>query len=341
MAIIQLQWNVPNLSTLLADGYDQQKIEVENTPTVWTEATRSTTRLPLVENVEDYLWETPSDVTLNFRAVPYNSSTDTDGTAISISNKKVRGYCTVEEIRAEGWDNVTLFPDSKIQAKIDYATSMIDRICGQRFDAYYGVQTVDIKRAYPEVHLDIPIAALLKVEEVQISSSQSDIDLSSIIVYNRHLTEGLINPDDRRNPMIAYGQGGTSSSRKLYGSGRFLRGNQVIKLFGIWGFTELGTTGQAGETELDSQIPLSYGSTPAEINRAAMLLTTAYMPTLSDGGAQEAVDSSRIIEEKTRDQSYKLDKGSVTEDSAYGFTGIQEVDTILMRYCGPASVGGV
>jgi hypothetical protein len=51
--------------------------------------------------------------------------------------------------------------------------------------------------------------------------------------------------------------------------------------------------------------------------------------------AAEARDRWRIIEEKTRDQSYKLDKPG----DPGPLTGDPEVDRILTRYRRPAGLG--
>lgn len=340
MTIIQLNWEVANLVTLLADGYDQQKIEVENPATVWTELTRSHTRLPLVENVEQYLWEVPSLLSYNFRATPYRSADGATETPIVITNTQVRGYCTVAEMRAEDFNDPP-YPDARVQGAIDRSVRAIDRICGQRFDPYYGVVRLNVKKPYDEQHLDIPIAALWKVTD-----GDEVLTLSDILVYNRHLTDGVENPDDRRHPMLAWGTDRTTSvivgSRALanqVGSGRFLRGRKTLKLWGVWGFTELGDTDMEGETAEGSQIPLSYGSTPADINYACMLLAADYLGKISAGDTDASV-ASRVISEKTRDQSYTL-QARPDSEATYGLTGNTEVDNILMGYAAPMRVGAI
>jgi hypothetical protein len=67
-----------------------------------------------------------------------------------------------------------------------------------------------------------------------------------------------------------------------------------------------------------------------------MLLALRSLPLLGDGdSSDEARSRWRLIEERTRDQSYKLDRDSRTAM----FTGDSEVDAILARYRRPPGLG--
>jgi hypothetical protein len=72
---------------------------------------------------------------------------------------------------------------------------------------------------------------------------------------------------------------------------RVADGNVVVE--GLWGFTE------------DDGTPT--GRTPPAIRRATMLLVLRSMAPLADDASFEARSRWRIIEERTRDQSYRLD----------------------------------
>jgi hypothetical protein len=332
VAIIQIGWDVANLDTLLDAGFDQQKIEWEDPigdPGVWTEITRATTRLPLAANVERYIWEGPTDIAYNFQAVPYRTTDETDDTPIAVTDKVLRGYCTIADMRTEGYQDPP-HSDARVQGAIDLAMKMIDRICGQRFDAYFATMSLNVKRMYDEHHLDVPIAALWKITD-----DDSDILLSDIEVYNRHLTQALDNPNDRANPMIAYG----TDHGGVFAGGRFNRGRKTLKLWGVFGYTEIGAGDLVGETAAGSQIPLSYGSTPLDIHRACMLLVADHLGTLATGG-NEASLASRVLSQKTMDQSYTLQAKAAAE-AVYGMTGNDEADAILMRYPPPLPIGSV
>lgn len=334
MTIIRLKWEVVDLVTLLAGGFDQQKIEWESAPSVWTELTRSHTRLPLATEVEWYLWEVPGDLADSYRVVPHRSSDSTDDTPISITDKSLRGYCTIQDLRDEGYNNPP-YSDARIQVSIDRAVGVIDRVCGQRFDPYYAVVRLDVPKLYAEHHLDVPIAALWQ-------ATQDDVELTreDLVVYNRHLTQALTNPDDRRNPMVAWGDDRmVVNGIKSFSGGRFTRGRHILRLWGVWGFTELGPDDLWGETAEGNNIPLSYGSTPEEIRYACMMLASGYLATLASGGDESSL-RSRLLSEKTRDQSYTLVDVS-EEEASFGITGNNQVDNILMRYAAPLRVGAV
>ncbi|MEN6368462.1 MAG: hypothetical protein ABFD77_02050, partial [Thermotogota bacterium] len=123
----------------------------------------------------------------------------------------------------------------------------------------------------------------------------------------------------------------------IFGTGR---ANVILK--GVFGYTELGPGDIAAETEEASQVPVSYGQTPAEIKRAALLLSLTYMLPAAD--QQEAYLQGRVTRIKTRDQEISfsdLASSGGGTDATYGLTGNLEVDNILMRYCAPLRMGAV
>ena len=328
MSIIQLKWEVANLTALLAAGYDELQVH-----RAAAEITRSNTRIPLTANIPNYVWQSPTGaITDTFEYVPYRTSDATIGPAVAITDKTIHGYCVIQDMRDEGYAPAA-YTDERIQGAIDQATELIDQVCGQRFVPYYSVVRLNVKKLYDEHHLDVPIVALFKVTD-----GDESLPLTDVLVYNRHLTSGMTNPDDRKNPMIAWGEDRELQTTNVFSSGRFERGRKTLRLWGIWGFTELGAGDEVGETADDSQIPLSYGQTPKAIKRACMLLTAQYLPTVATGGDPTA--ASRLIEEKTIDQSYKLSPLSSAE-SSFGMTGNLEVDNILMRFVCPMRIGAV
>src|SRR5690606_19564178 len=94
-----------------------------------------------------------------------------------------------------------------------------------------------------------------------------------------------------------------------------------VEAAGTWGYTEDDGTPQ--------------GRTPAEIRRACMLLVLRWLSPLGTDDA-EARNRWRIIEERTRDQSYKLDRGS---GGGSTFTGDPDIDGIVARYRRPPGLG--
>ena len=92
---------------------------------------------------------------------------------------------------------------------------------------------------------------------------------------------------------------------------------------GLWGFTE------------DDGTPT--GRTPPAIRRATMLLVLRSMAPLSDDASFEARSRWRIIEERTRDQSYRLDPARAA--IAASLTGDPEIDAFLALYVRPTPLG--
>ena len=98
------------------------------------------------------------------------------------------------------------------------------------------------------------------------------------------------------------------------------RGNVVVE--GRWGFTE------------DDGTP--EGRTPLAIRRACLLLVLRNFAPLAEDASFEARSRWRIIEERTRDQSYRLDAAKQT---ARQLTGDPEVDSLLAPYVRPSPLG--
>lgn len=345
MTVVNLKWNVDDLATtdlatLVAAGYVEQRIDAG-----LGELTTPTTRLPLVANCPRYVWQSPNGTVADPFTVRFFKATGSEyaeALLIPPSGKKRRGYCTIQDVRDEGYANPPL-SDAAVQRGIDLATAMIDRITRQWFDPRWCLFSFDGER-YPEMHLDVPIILLAKATEFADGSS-TEIHLPSLMVYNRHLTRGQTNPDDRANPMVSYDEAYVTPRFRragLYDS-RFARGKKNIRLFGIFGYTELGDSDFVGETADGSQIPLSLGSTPLLIRRAATILAIDKSFKLGSGLASPFSSASGVKEQKTRDQSIEWfkpgDGGGPSGDS--GATGIPEVDAILSSFMGPVSIGGV
>jgi hypothetical protein len=316
--ICQLQWTFDpvSLAALVAAGYDTQAVQQAALGGGWTELTRTHLRPALAAGVEQYCYEVGA-VTLpaaaDLRAVPCRTSdgaTETPCTAFTVAR---RGYCTLAEVRAEGY-GAGAYPDARVQDAIDQATIAIDRVCGQRFDAHYGRLALDIDPAAAVLWLREPCCALWRAWY-----ADTEIAPADLTVYNRHLTQGLNTPDDRRNPRIER-------------AGAWAAGRQVLCLEGVFGFTDLD--GTPGTTLAGGQIPLTYGSTPADIRRACLLLVAARLPALA-AGALPAALQSRVTAMTTRDQSITF----AASAAAGGSTGVADADLLLQAFHAPIGVG--
>lgn len=344
MAIVNIRWEVTQvaLDALVAAGYDAWLVEAASGPG-WNEISHITTRPPLVGTVLTYVYTDASgpvdpislEANGNYRATPYRTSDGATDTPVS-ATKARRGYITPADVLAEGYLNPPWTPE-KVWRGIDRACAAIDSICRQWFEPRYTQFTFD-GTDHDQLWLTIPICALHAILQ-----DDTVVDLSDVEVYNRHLTRGQLNPDDRVNPKVTYALdfpvGYRGRRRRIYAdSALFGAGRKNVLLKGVFGYTELVAGDFAAETAADSQVPINYGGTPADIVRAALLLTLTYMLPAAD--QQEASLEGRITGIKTRDQSISFADPSGA-DASFGLTGNIEVDNILMRYSGPLRMGAV
>lgn len=238
------------------------------------------------------------------------------------------GYCLVADVRAEGI-TVTQASDARVQSAIFLASRFIDQATNRWFEPRARTVLVD-GSATPALFLDMPIVGITSVKE-----DGALIPTTDFKIYNRHLSQGLLNPDDRNNPKLEFFGGdsliGTSARALL--DRRFWRpGQQNIEINGIFGFTDV-PSGSSTSTE---------GITPPLISRLCVLLALRNIfPATSDDAISQQV-ASRLVEERTRDQSYKLGRGRIDTigqpGSATAWTDDPEINTLLDMYRAPPVV---
>lgn len=330
MTVIKVRWHVDELDNVRA-LFTTQMVERSTTGEAgpYAEVTTPLTRVPLVAGVADYLFDDTAGGTAYYYRVRYHNPV---GPLTSDPSAPVRGdlagYVTLADIRNEGFGEA-LVSDAQIARAAWMATTFIDRATSQWFEARRRLLRLD-GRGGPDLFLQIPIIGL---NEIRVGLNPGTVvprTLDSVAIYNRHLTQGLLAPDDRNNPRVGYAGG----------DGRWPRGTQNVYLDGYFGHTELGPDDAVGEAVGGNQFPLSYGRTPALIKRAAILLTVQLMWGLAGGRGEEFRTRARVVSESTRDQSYTLAPMSAA-DAEYGITGNVEVDGILALFAAPFSAGGV
>ena len=340
MATIKYRWSVPELANVMT-LFDTQKVyrSTIGPPYDWVEITTPATRVTLVAGVENYLFDDGAgDTSYYYCSAYYNTSTTEESEKADPVRGDISGYLTVDDVRAEGFVDPP-YSNAQVIVAITKASRLIEKVTGQWFEPRTRTFKLDIigspKEGDPELSLNVPIIAVTKLEILD-----SDFDLNGMLIYNRHLTEGLINPDDRDNPRVMFDPNTDLRFTDIFEPLRFSKGRQNVKIEGIFGYTELDSSDPVGETSPGSQVPLSYGSTPPLIERAAMLLVARYLEPISQGGGSQFRTRNNIIEERTRDQMYKL--ATVSEaDGSYGVTGDIEVDKILAHYTAPLAITAI
>ena len=211
----------------------------------------------------------------------------------------VQGYCTVADLRAEGVTEAVA-SDERLGALIDEASRLIDRATGWFFAPRLMTYPLD-GRGTPSVE---PPAPPIRIDRITACGDDLSVLGNDLLVIGAPVGPGF---------------DGLRLTRRW---GRFPRGHDNILVEGLFGYTE------------DDGSP--HGRTPLEIRRACLMLVLRGLPPLGDADAVgDARNRWRVIEERTRDQSYKLDRDARPAP----LTGDPDVDAILLRYRRPTPMG--
>jgi hypothetical protein len=240
------------------------------------------------------------------------------------------GYAFVSDLREEG---VTLADasDMRLQRLISLASQYIDRVTGRFFEPRTMTLTVDGSGGRIQL-LGHPIVAVSSVEMFVGMFAESGVlpvIPSFFRVYNRHLSQGLLDPDDREDPKLEFfhwsdllGVHATPAGHLGLGSLVWLPGVQNVVIEGVFGYTEPDGS--------------PTGKTPELIRHVTKLLVLREIPKMTDLSRREERQRRwRIVSERTRDQGYNLEALRLHGS----FTGDPEIDNILVAYQRPAQAG--
>ncbi len=224
-------------------------------------------------------------------------------------------YAAVADIRAEGVTEATA-PDSRIESLIALAASYIERITGRFFEpremelALDGTGGHVLPLGHPIVSVDA-----VSIDSSPFSTADTPVDPSLYRVYNRHLTQGLLLPDDRDNPKLELFHAAAIDAARVGGNLVWPLGQQNVTVQGAFGYTEPDGTDQ--------------GRTPELIRHVTKLLVMREIPKLADVDRRENAQRRwRLTSERTRDQAYTLDALRLHG----AFTGDPEIDNILVAF---------
>ncbi|GAB4111278.1 MAG: hypothetical protein OHK0013_47280 [Sandaracinaceae bacterium] len=210
-------------------------------------------------------------------------------------------YASALDLRAEGV-TAAAASDARLELLLDEATRLIDRLTGWFFEPR--ALTLRLSgRGAPSIELPVPP---IRLDRLMLGDAEVPLDASALLVVGAPVQPGFDGP----RFTLRHGR-------------RFPRGSGNVVAEGLWGFTE------------DDGTP--EGRTPLAIRRAAMLLALRNLAPLADDASFEARSRWRIIEERTRDQSYRL--GPVRPSSVTSLTGDPEIDALLAPYVRPPPLG--
>ncbi len=209
-------------------------------------------------------------------------------------------YASVADLRSEGV-TATAASDARLVLLLDEATALIDRVTGWFFEPRVATFRLD-GHAAPSIEPPVPP---IRLDRLALGSSELPLDAEHLVIVGAPV------------------QAGFDAPRLTLRHGRvFPRGHGNVVAEGLWGFTE------------DDGTPT--GRTPLAIRRACMLLVLRGLAPLADDASFEARSRWRLLEERTRDQSYRLD--AAKQVSAL-LTGDPEVDALLLPYVRPSPLG--
>ncbi|OGR01276.1 MAG: hypothetical protein A2284_18445 [Deltaproteobacteria bacterium RIFOXYA12_FULL_61_11] len=210
-------------------------------------------------------------------------------------------YATVTDLREEGV-NEAMASDARLCSLLHEAGAIIDRTTGWFFEPRSLTLTLD-GRGHPTLETPVP---LIRLDRLMVGGQSLSTTLDELLILGAPVGPGFSGPFLVRLDGTPFPRG---------------RGNVVAE--GLWGFTEPNT--------------LPEGGTPLEIRRACLLLVLRLLHPMAGDEAAEAKNRWRVLEERTRDQSYKLAPLQLPGP----FTGDWEIDGILLRYRRPLGMGGV
>jgi hypothetical protein len=210
----------------------------------------------------------------------------------------------------------------QIQESLRDATQLIESITGRIFEPTYIDARYNGTKA-AALPLGHPIIGIDAVDMMTSNDIYLSVELDDLVVYNRHLTTGLRDPDDRDNPRIEFVTSLSIEGYPLLQS-FFYRGRQNIHVSGVFGYTEYDGT--------------PVGARPRQLARIAGIL--ALRQIKDPFGLDVAVSQpGRIRSARTRDQAVTF---ATARDGGVGaLTGDRTVDDILIAYMRPPHYGAV
>jgi hypothetical protein len=239
---------------------------------------------------------------------------------VEVAGFAATGYAAVSDLRDEGV-TATDATDARLQRLIALASRYVERITGRFFEPRMQTLRVDgsggrvLALGHPIIGIDT-----VSIDSNPFSPADLTVDPDLFRVYNRHLTQGLLLPDDRDHPRLEL----VNEEDVHLGLGRLRwpRGQQNIEVRGVFGYTEPDGS--------------PTGRTPELIRHVTKLLVLRELPRMSDFDRREDAQRRwRLTSERTRDQSYTLEALRLHGE----FTGDPEIDNILVAFVRPADFG--
>lgn len=241
-------------------------------------------------------------------------------------------YALVADLRDEGVAS-TDATDQRLQTMIQTQSAYIDRVTRR----FFNPRECQIDQDGPGTGVLFYEQPIVAIEEVRItiegiSFSDQPIDLNDVAIYNRHIT-GVMEPDDRDNPKIAFKRADPEFARlhALLGRRIFYQGKNNIRTLGLFGYVDPDPNVVVGAGG-------AVGQTPELIRHCCKLLVIRNIAPLANTDDRfEALNKGNIKALRTRDQEISYQSRNIlgTGMTEGPFTGDTEIDNILMMYGKP------
>lgn len=232
-------------------------------------------------------------------------------------------YCSVQDLRDEGV-TVAVANDVRLQKLVKLASRYIENYTGRWFTP----RTLTFKldgRGTSVLFFHHPIISIntVTIELTPGTVNPLALDLNDLSIYNRHVREGLLDPDDRNNPKLEFFRSNEDIIRAAPGSTFlvFPIGRQNVEIDGVFGYTDFDSTPK--------------GKTPELIREACARIAIRLLPLKVKQGLGGAGSIWKMV---TRDQ--RVEFGEPSRIAIQGaFTGDPEIDQLLAKFRRPPHIG--
>jgi hypothetical protein len=326
---VSLSWRVDNIASVMDDW---SAVQVFSAAAKAGPYVALGAPVPLVAGTYEYGYDHAAGTEATWYTAALFAAGPTYGDKVEspVAGSGGGRYVTVEDMRAEGL-LLASADNARVRKTITRVEAFIERVCGRRFYAKQETIKLDGNDSDIITHNE-PIIAIKSIEflyePVVGYPVTNDIDVTAVRVYNRHLTQGMVSPNDRDAPRMVFENYDLSAYAKWW------QGNQNVIVGGWFGYTVLDVDDVAGETEAGSQVPVSFGVTPPDIaDAAARLVVLWYHQKADTEAAEEALRAGDISSIKTRDQSITYTGRAGAGTGRIGWaSGDATVDAILAGY---------
>lgn len=219
--------------------------------------------------------------------------------------------------------------DVALQKLLVRASRAIERVTGR----YFGPRYSNLRLGGNSARILQTGEAIVGVSSIGIDTQPTQtgdlvVELDLVRIFNRHLSQGITNPDDRENPKIEF-----VHSDDLYGirfvpfRGISLRslawpiGVQNIHVRGFWGFVDPDDS--------------PWGEVPEQIQHVTRLIAAREISKIGSDAREDAQWRWRVTSQKSRDVTIEMDSSRKWGE----WYGDPEIDSILASYVRPPMLG--